>query len=136
MIAAAISNIPHICHMNRWKVIVYSANAGGQKRICQIAIIDNHSAFGRSRIALKTFHIEQEAKNFFKYATSEIIRFAFLLTDEPLTSLAKKVQDLLDYSDANGIIDYNGDVNAQLYKVFGIDDKNQLHIKEVLASKE
>ena len=59
--------------------------------------------------------VDVEAKNFFKYATSEIIRFAFLLTDESLTSLAKKVPDLLDYSDANGIIDYNGDVNDQLY---------------------
>lgn len=123
-------------HLNRWKVIVSSANAGGQKRSNQIAIVDNHSAFGRSRVALKTFATEQEAKNFFKYATSEIIRFAFLLTDESLTSLAKKVPDLLDYSDANGIIDYNGNVNAQLYKLFGIDDKNQQHIREVLSSKE
>ena len=71
----------------------------------------------------------------FKYATSEIIRFAFLLTDESLTSLAKKVPDLLDYTDANGIIDYNGDVNAQLYKLLGIDDRNQQHIKELLSQK-
>lgn len=123
-------------YLNRWKVIVSSANAGGQKRSNQIAIVDNHSAFGRSRVALKTFATEQEAKNFFKYATSEIIRFAFLLTDESLTSLAKKVPDLLDYTDANGVIDYNGDVNTQLYALFGIDDKNQQHIREVLASKE
>ncbi len=123
-------------HLNRWKVIVSSANAGGQKRSNQIAIVDNHSAFGRSRVALKTFATEQEAKNFFKYATSEIIRFAFLLTDESLTSLAKKVPDLLDYSNANGIIDYNGDVNVQLYELFGIDDRNQQHLREILASKE
>lgn len=123
-------------HLNRWKVIVSSANAGGQKRSNQIAIVDNHSAFGRSRVALKTFATEQEAKNFFKYATSEIIRFAFLLTDESLTSLAKKVPDLLDYSDTNGVINYNVDVNEQLYKLFSIDDKNQQYIKEVLVSKE
>ena len=84
---------------------------------------------------MKTLAIEQESKNFFKYATSEIIRFAFLLTDESLTSLAKKVPDLLDYTDANGIIDYNGDVNAQLYKLLGIDDRNQQHIKELLSQK-
>ena len=107
-------------HLNRWEIIVSSANAGGQKRSNQIAIVDNHSVFGRSRVALKTFATEQEAKNFFKYATSEIIRFAFLLTDESLTSLAKKVPDLLDYSDTNGVIDYNCDVNAQLYELFSI----------------
>ena len=122
-------------YLDRWKVIVSSANAGGQKRSNQIAIVDNHSAFGRSRVALKTFATKQEAKNFFKYATSEIIRFAFLLTDESLTSLAKKVPDLLDYSDNNGLIDYSGNVNEQLYKLFGIDEKNRQHIKEVLASK-
>ena len=84
---------------------------------------------------MKTFAAKQEIKNFFKYATSEIIRFAFLLTDESLTSLAKKVPDLLDYSDNNGLIDYSGNVDEQLYALFGIDVKNQQHIKEVLASK-
>lgn len=122
--------------MNKWKVIVSSANAGGQKRSNQIAVIDNHSAFGRSRVALKTFNTEGEARNFFKYATSEVIRFAFLLTDESLTSLAKKVPDLLDYSDRNGFIDYNGDVNAMLYKLFDIDERNQQHIREILALKK
>lgn len=68
--------------------------------------------------------------------TSEIIRFAFLLTDESLTSLAKKVPDLLTYSDENGIIDYNNDINTLLYELFRIDKKNQQHIREILASKE
>ena len=98
--------------------------------------VDNHSAFGRSRVALKTFVTEKEAQNFLKYATSEIIRFAFLLTDESLTSLAKKVPDLLDYSDENGIIDYNRDVNAMLYKLFDINEINQQYIREVLALKK
>lgn len=119
-------------YLNKWKVIVSSANAGGQKRSNQIAIVDNYSAFGRSRVALKTFATEKEAQNFFKYATSEVIRFAFLLTDESLTSLAKKVPDLLDYSDENGIIDYNKDINTQLYELFDIDKKNQEHIHDIL----
>ena len=122
-------------YLNKWKVIVSSANAGGQKRSNQIAIVDNHSAFGRSRVALKTFETEKEARNFFKYATSEVIRFAFLLTDESLTSLAKKVPDLLDYSDRNGVIDYNGNIDFQLYNLFRIDKKNQLHIKKHLIAK-
>ena len=122
-------------YLGQWKVIVSSANAGGQKRNNQIAVIDNHSAFGRSRVALKTFGTEKEARNFFKYATSEVIRFAFLMTDESLTSLAKKVPDLIDYTDNNGLIDYNEDVNAQLYKLFEIDSRNQQYIKEILSSR-
>ena len=123
-------------YLNKWKVIVSSANAGGQKRSNQIAIIDNHSAFGRSRVALKTFNTEKEARNFFKYATSEVIRFAFLLTDESLTSLAKKVPDLLDYTDTNGVIDYNDNVNTQLYELFGINQKEQQYIHDIVTLKQ
>lgn len=118
-------------YLNKWKVIVSSANAGGQKRSNQIAVVDNHSAFGRSRVALKTFATEKEARNFFKYATSEVIRFAFLLTDESLTSLAKKVPDLLDYTDTNSLIDYDKDINTQLYKLLGIDENGQKYIQNV-----
>ena len=57
------------------------------------------------------------------------------MTDESLTSLAKKVPDLIDYTDNNGLIDYNEDVNAQLYKLFEIDSRNQQYIKEILSSR-
>ena len=121
--------------LDKWKVIVSSANAGGQKRSNQIAVVDNYSAFGRARVALKTFDTEKEAQNFLKYATSELIRFAFLLTDEALTSLAKKVPDILDYSDNNGIIDFNKDIDSQLYELLKIKEKDQLFIKKILAEK-
>lgn len=120
--------------LGKWKVVVSSANAGGKKRDNQIAILDNHSAFGRSRVALKTFKTKKEAENFYKYATSEIIRFAFLLTDEALTSLAKMVPDLENYRSDNGLIDYSGDVDAQLYALFGITEENIQHIKAALAA--
>lgn len=123
-------------YLGRWKVIVSSANAGGQKRSNQIAVIDNHSAFGRSRVALKTFETEKEAYNFLKYATSEIIRFAFFMTDEALTSLAKRVPDLLDYTDNNGLIDYDRDVDTQLYQLFGINEEQQQYVKEILSTKK
>lgn len=122
-------------YLDDWKVVVSSANAGGQKRSNQIAILDNHSAFGRSRVALKTFKTKREAENFFAYATSDLIRYAFLLTDEALTSLAKLVPDIVDYRDDNGIIDFHGDVNQQLYDLFEIDAANIAHIREILASK-
>lgn len=121
--------------LDRWKVVVSSANAGGQKRSNQLAILDNHSAFGRSRIALKTFETQQEANNFYKYVKSELIRFAFLMTDENLTSLAKQVPDIVDYRNENGIVDFSGDVNRQLYDMFDIDEVDIQHIKSVLASK-
>ena len=122
-------------YMSDWKVVVSSANAGGQKRSNQLAVLDNHSVFGRSRVALKTFKTEKEARNFYKYVKSELIRFAFLMTDESLTSLAKQVPDILDYSDMNGLINFAGDVNVQLYKLFGIEKNSQEHIRDVLSKK-
>lgn len=122
-------------YLNKWKVVVSSANAGGQKRSNQIAILDNHSAFGRSRVALKTFNTKKEAENFLKYCKSELIRFAFLLTDENLTSLALLVPDIKNYADNNGVIDFNGDIDKQLYKLFKIDEKSQKHIRDVLSTK-
>ena len=121
--------------MDDWKVVVSSANAGGQKRSNQLAVLDNHSVFGRSRVALKTFKTEKEARNFYKYVKSELIRFAFLMTDESLTSLAKQVPDILNYTDNNGLIDFNGDVDKQMYALFNIDKASQMHIKEVLSKK-
>ena len=122
-------------YLHDWKVVVSSANAGGQKRSNQLAILDNYSAFGRSRVALKTFKTEKEAKNFYLYVKSELIRFMFLMTDESLTSLAKQVPDLLDYTDNNGFLDFEKDINAQLYKLFNIEAQSQEHIKEVLSKK-
>ena len=122
-------------YISDWKVVVSSANAGGQKRSNQLAILDNHSIFGRSRVALKTFKTQREAQNFYKYAKSDLIRFAFLMTDESLTSLAKQVPDILNYTDDNGLIDFNSDINTQLYKLFDVGEESQKHIKEVLATK-
>ena len=122
-------------YLYRWKVVVSSANAGGQKRSNQIAVLDNRSAFGRSRVALKTFETEQEARNFYTYCQTDFIRYAFLLTDEALTSLGKLVPDLLNYTDDNGIIDYTQDVNAQLYRLFGIDEPMQAIIKQTLSER-
>ena len=98
-------------------------------------MLDNRSAFGRSRVALKTFETEQEARNFYAYCQTDFIRYAFLLTDEALTSLGKLVPDLLDYTDDNGIIDYTQDVNAQLYRLFGIDEPMQAIIKQTLSER-
>lgn len=122
-------------HINRWKVIAVSANPGGQRRSNQLTIVDNHSAFGRSRVALGSFATEEEAKNFYKYCRSEFIRFALLLTNEALSSLAKKVPDLQNYTNENGYIDFSADINAQLYKLFNIDEETQTYIRSILATK-
>jgi hypothetical protein len=44
----------------------------------------------------------------------------FLMTDESLTSLGKKVPDIMDYTSANSIVDFAKDLNEQLYKAVGL----------------
>ncbi|MEX0058613.1 Eco57I restriction-modification methylase domain-containing protein [Clostridium butyricum] len=123
-------------YIDEWQVVVSSANAGGQKRDNQIEVIDNHSAFGRSRVALGSFKTEKEAQNFFKYCRTNIIRFMFLMTDESLTSLGKKVPDIMDYTDNNGLIDFSGDVNKQLSDLIGLTDDEVSYIEKVIAAKD
>ena len=110
-------------YINEWQVVVSSANAGGQKRDNQIEIIDNHSAFGRSRVALGSFKTQNEAQNFYNYANTDLIRFMFLMTDEALTSLGKKVPDIMDYSNKNKLIDFSKDLNKQLYELVGLSSE-------------
>lgn len=122
----------NIQFVDEWQVVVSSANAGGQKRDNQLEIIDNHSAFGRARVALASFKTYQEAQNFFKYAQTYIVRFMFLMTDEALTSLGKRVPDLMDYSDANTLVDFNADLNKQLYDLMELTEEEITHIENTV----
>lgn len=106
--------------IDKYKVVVSSANAGGQKRDNQLEILEPHTAFGRSRIALKAFDSKQEAENFYKYMDSNFIRYTFLLTDENLSSLAKLVPDLLDYTNEQKIIDFSKNIDSQIYKLLNL----------------
>ena len=96
----------------------------------------NYSVFGRSRVALKIFDTEAEAQNFLKYAKSNFIRFAFLMTDESLTSLAKWVPDINNYKSDNGLIDFSKNINDEIYRLFEISDKERLYIDKVIAKKD
>ena len=120
-------------YLNEWQVVVSSAHPGGQDgRDWQLEIIDNHSAFGRARVALKSFKTEKEAKNFYKYVSSDIIRFAFLMSDEALTSLAKVVPDIGDYTNKNKLVNFGKDIDEQLMDLTGITNKDMTYIRNVL----
>ena len=111
-------NTKFICE---YQVVVSSAHPGGQSgRSNQIEIIDNKSAFGRSRVALGSFKTENEAKNFYDYCNTNIVKFMFLMTDESLSSLGLKVPDIMDYSDNNQIVNFSKDLDKQLYNLIGL----------------
>ena len=121
-------------YISQYQVVVSSANAGGQKRDNQIAIMDNHSAFGRSRVALRSFETLYEAEAFMKYCQSKVIRYAFLLTDEALSSLAKWVPDILDYSRSNKFINFDDNVDQQLCNLIGFNQEDFKYINDRVNS--
>ena len=43
----------------------------------------------------------------------------YLMTDEALTSLGKKVPDIKDYTSNNSILNFSMDLNTQLYNLIG-----------------
>lgn len=114
--------------ISQYQVVVSSAHPGGQDgRDNQLAIVDNNSVFGRARVALKSFETLKEAENFKKYINSKIVKFAFLLTDENLSSLGKAVPDILDYS-SNSIIDFTKDIDKQLIDLLKITKEEYEYI--------
>ena len=124
-------------YIDEWQVVVSSAHPGGQEgRDNQLTIIDNHSAFGRSRVALKSFSTQKEADNFVKYISASFIKFAFLLTDEALSSLGKYVPDVLDYSNNNPIIDFDNDIDKQLYTLNNLNKNEIAFIEKMIKPME
>ena len=110
------------------------ANAGGQKRDWQLELLDNHSAFGRSRVALGMFKTKTEAENFMKFCQSDIVRFLFLMTDEALTTLAKEVPWFHEWKTADGLLDFNDDVNKQLCTLFKFTKSESSYVTKTIRN--
>ena len=120
-------------YIDKWKVTVSGANAGGQKRDRNLMILDNQTAFGRVRLGLGAFNTEEEAKNFYKYVETNIIKFLFLMTEESLTSLGKKVLDIGDYSSTSPI-DFSKDVEKELAALIGLTSEEMECIEETIKA--
>lgn len=120
-------------YINKWKVVASSAKPGGhQGRDNQLEIMDNYSAFGRTRVAFKVFNNRTEAKNFYNYCKSYFVRYALLMTDDALSSVAKCVPDFLDYSNTNDYINYNNDIDEQINRMLSFSQDEVAHIKDIV----
>ena len=125
-------------YIDQYQVVVSSAHAGGQTRGQQLEIMPAGTAYGRSRVALRSFKTLKEAENFKKYVSVPVIRYTFLMTNEALSSVAKRVPDLMDYSDSNKYINFDRNINKQLCNLIGltVDDLNYMKNKVAHFRKE
>ena len=94
--------------------------------------------FNEKRYNFGVFDTYEEALNFFNYCNTYIIRYAFLMTDEALSSLGKQVPDLVNYNNSQ-IIDFSENLDKQLFELIDFSDKEIEYIKhriDDLRSKE
>ena len=120
-------------YISQWQVVVSSAHAGGQYgRDNQIAIMDNYSAFGRARVALRSFKTQEEAQNFYDFARTYVIKYAFLMTAEALSTLGLLVPDIMNYKNDNGIIDFSKDTDEQLFNMLRLTESEITYIKDTI----
>ena len=56
------------------------------------------------------------------------------MTDESLTSLAKKVPDVLDYTKNNELLDFTKDINAQLYALCNLTAAEVKYIEKTIMT--
>ena len=52
------------------------------------------------------------------------------MTDESLTSLGKRVPDLMDYKSDNGFLDYSADIDEQLFQLFQLNQEDIAYVKQ------
>lgn len=59
---------------------------------------------------------------------TDIIKFLFLMTDKSLTSLGKRVPDLIDYKYSK-IVSFDSNLNDNLNKLIGLSEQEVIYIK-------
>ncbi len=85
---------------------------------------------------MRSFQTRAEASNFVSYVNSRFIRFAFLMSDESLTSLAKFVPDIGDYRQDNGFIDFSKDIDEQFKTLLNLSEDEKKYINLNLKIKK
>jgi hypothetical protein len=74
------------------------------------------------------------AETVFKFCQSDIVRFLYLKTEEALTTLAKEVPWFHEWKTADGLLDFNDDVNKQLCSLFKLTKPEVCYISEKIRS--
>lgn len=67
-----------------------------------------------------------------KFCQSNIVRFLFLMTDEALTTLAKEVPWFGEWQTADGLLDFNDDVNKQLCTLFKLTKPESTYVTKTI----
>ena len=75
-----------------------------------------------------------KAENFMKFCQSDIVSFLFLMTDEALTTFAKEVPWFHEWKTADGLLDFNDDVNKQLCTLFKLTKPETAYVTKTIRT--
>ena len=80
------------------------------------------------------FNMKVEIATFLKFCQSDIVRFLFLMTDEALTTLAREVPWFEEWKTADGLLDFNDDVNKQLCTLFKLTKPEATYVTQAICT--
>lgn len=69
-----------------------------------------------------------------EFCQSDIIRFLFLMIDDALTTLVKEVPCFADWKKVGGLIDFSGDINAQLNTLVKLTKSESSYIANTIRT--
>ena len=112
--------------LEKYKVCAPQAVAGKDPKTVKYKLVESGVAVGNSWVILNMFDTREEASNFIKYLNSKTARF---LVEESKGGKYKTwgyfIPDLLDYTEHNENIDWDSDIDSQLFELFGLNDEEK-----------
>lgn len=91
-------------------------------RAWKVFLFDNRTVYGNTAVRLFQSNSEEEAINFWKYASSKFFEYCMMMTiTGRMKALGACAPDLSDYTDNNPYIDFSQDIDKQLCDLFDID---------------
>lgn len=85
-----------------------------QAKACNEQPLDRYSVLGRLCVVLGKFKSKQKVEKLIKFCQDDIVRFLSLMIDKVLATFAKEVPCFADWEKTDGVMDFCGDINAQL----------------------
>lgn len=111
---------------NSWKIVCSQGQVSKRPATSSYRVIEPESVIGASWMILGIFDTSEEIVNYKKYIDTSFTRF---LIEESRGGKSGKwgifVPDLEDYTRTNSLIDWDQDLDEQLFKIFGLSKVEQ-----------
>lgn len=126
--------------VQKYKVVVNKASPnGGASRNWRMQIHGPNEVSTRSQVIHIMFDTRNEAVNYVKWCHTQLIRFLFLQTGAAVRVCGEFTPSLNDYTDNNGIIDFNcgmEELSRRVYGLFGITEGERAYIEDFLKKND